>query len=136
MAGEMILQEFLPETVMRIAGPGAAWPVTPDMKADLLNEILLQIEAASSGRPNKALDLQNWSQLAPLLQASGVNPAFIVEESAKRLDDNIDVSRLFPLTPDPSLMSPSGQPPVAQADSGPAQPPSAPTPAGGPMATA
>jgi len=138
MAGEMIMQAFSPETVLRIAGPGAAWPVTPDMKADLLNEILLQIEAASSGRPNKAMDLQNWTQLAPVLQAAGVNPAFIAEESVKRLDDNLDVSRLFPLTPDPSLMSPSGPSPVAQpgpAGTGPAPNPAAPSLAGAPRAT-
>lgn len=138
MSGEMIMQSFASETVLRIAGPGAAWPVTPDMKADLLNEILLQIEAASSGRPNKALDLQNWSQLAPILQASGVNPAFIAEESVKRLDDNLDVSKLYPLTPDPSLMSPSGPSPAAQptlAGTSVASQPSAPSLAGNPKAT-
>lgn len=120
MCGEMIFQTFSPDTVMRIAGPGAAWPMTDEMRTDLLNEILLKVEAASSGRPNKAVDIQNWTQLAPILQAAGVNPAGLVEETVKRLDDGLDVSKMFPITPD-TLSGPIA--PVAPGQAAPSAPP-------------
>ncbi len=121
MSGEMIMQEFAPETIARIAGPGWAWPVTPEMRADYLNEILLQVEAASSGRPNKALDIANWRDLAPTLINAGASPAGIVQETVRRLDDSLDVTKFFPISQDVApaeQLSPSGAPPAAQAVSG------------------
>lgn len=97
--GEMLLQRMSKETVMRIAGPGAVWPEFPETRQDFLNEVFVQVEAASSGRPNKAVDIQNFSQLAPLILQAGGNPIGVVEEGAKRLGDTIDVSRFFPLLP-------------------------------------
>ena len=106
--GEMLLQEMSEEVVKRIAGVGAVWPSMDQTRADYLNEVYLKIEAASSGRPNKAVDIANWRDLAPLLLQAGANPIGVVEETAKRLDDNLDASGFFPLTPPESASSPVG----------------------------
>ena len=106
--GEMLLQEMSIDTVKRIAGVGAVWPGMDQSREDYLNEIYLKIEAASSGRPNKAVDIANWRDLAPLLLQAGANPIGVVEETAKRLDDNLDASGFFPLTPPEATSSPGG----------------------------
>ena len=71
-AGEMMLREFTPQTVQRIVGQGASWP--QEQKEDFLNEIYLDIVAASSGRPNKAVDVQNAQQLIPMMLPSWREP--------------------------------------------------------------
>ena len=102
--GEMMLQQMSQEIIKRIVGPGAAWPMEESERADFLNEILLQVKAASSGRPNKSMDISNWGQIAPILQGAGANPIFMVEESIRRLDDKLDIQDAFP------LQLPQGQP--------------------------
>jgi hypothetical protein len=99
MGGEILLQEFSEETVKRIVGPGAVWPKTPQDREDFLNAIYLTTKAASSGRPNKTLEINNWRLLAPILQQAGANPQFMVRETIRRVDDQIDPSQAFPLTP-------------------------------------
>lgn len=95
--GQMLLMEMSPEVVKSIVGPGAVWPVQD--KEQYANEVLLEIEAASSGRPNKAIEVANWERLAPVLQASGANPHAIVRETVKRLDDRLDPQEFFPVNP-------------------------------------
>jgi len=104
--GEMLLQSMSIETVKQIAGDGAVWPDQPDTRAQFLNEVFLRIEAASSGRPNKAIDVANWRDLAPLMLQAGANPIGIVDETAKRLDDTMDVTKFFPLLPPAGSLSP------------------------------
>lgn len=93
--GEMLLREMSSDVVKQIAGIGAIWP---DLnKEEFINEISLEVVAASSGRPNKAIDVANWQRIAPLLQAAGANPQAIIRESVKRLDDRLDPTEFFPL---------------------------------------
>jgi len=92
--GEVLLREFSPENVRRIVGPGAVWPTT-DIE-NFVNYVYLTVEGASSGRPNKALEIANFTQLAPLLLQAGASPAFIVREAIKRLDDRLDMDEAFP----------------------------------------
>lgn len=98
-SGEMLLQELDETIAKRIAGPGAVWPSLPQLRQDFLNEVYLEIEAASSGRPNKAVDVANWRDLAPLLLQSGANPVGVIEETARRLDDRMSTSQFYPLLP-------------------------------------
>lgn len=98
-AGEMSLQLMSRDTVVRIVGQGAVWPEQDEERADFLNEILIKVKAASSGRPNKTMDMQNWSQSAQILQAAGASPIFMVEETLRRLDDRMDIEKAFPLLP-------------------------------------
>jgi len=113
---EMMLREFSPETVARIVGPGYAWPTNPQERADYVNELLLQVKAASSGRPNQAIAVANIERLAPLLLQFGANPQAVIREIVKRLDDQLEVSDFFPLpgmgavaTPIPGQAPPQGQ---------------------------
>lgn len=117
--GEMLLQEMSPATVKQIAGDGAAWPDAD--RREFLNSIYLETMAASSGRPNKALELQNARELGPLLIQAGANPAFLVREFIKRLDDRLEPEDAFPLnagSPTPMMkprqQSDGPQPPAPQ----------------------
>ena len=111
MGGEMLLREMSPQSVQRIVGPGGAWPQAN--RADFLNSIYLETVAASSGRPNKAMELQNARELGPLLIQAGANPMFLVREFVKRLDDRLDPDEAFPLVgPQPGAGGPQhGGPP-------------------------
>lgn len=94
--GEVLLRECSVEVVKRVCGPGAVWPSNPE---DFVNEVYLEIEAASSGRPNKAMEIANFERLAPVMMQAGANPQFIVSEAIKRLDDRLDPEDALPLLP-------------------------------------
>jgi hypothetical protein len=96
--GDLWLQAASDETNKHIVGPGAVTP-PPQARTDFLNEIFLRVVAASSGKPNKALELQNWQLIAPLLMQAGANPQFLVRETIKRVDDRLDPAEAFPLVP-------------------------------------
>lgn len=99
VSAEMMIQGFSPATVQNIVGPGAVWPQLPQDKQNLLCAITLTTRAGSSGRPNKRVDLANWQIAAPVLQAAGANPMFMVRETLRRLDDNLEPEEAFPLLP-------------------------------------
>lgn len=108
--GEMLLWAMSPQTVVSIAGEGAAWPM--EDKAAYVNQIELTIVASSSGRPNKAIEIANFERLAPMLMQAGANPQFLVREGVKRLDDRLDVNDAFPLNI-PALAGPPQSSPQA-----------------------
>jgi hypothetical protein len=85
---------------MRIAGQGAVWPGQD--REEFVNEIMLEVLAASAGRPNKSLEIANFQQLAPIWLQAGVSPKFIVTEGLKVYDSRIEPEELFP------LVAPSG----------------------------
>jgi len=90
-AGQILLLEMSKEEVTAICGPGAVWPEFK--KEDVLNEIYLQIEAGSTGKPNKAAELQNIERIIPfLIQIPGIDPKFLGKELLKRLDDKMDLT--------------------------------------------
>lgn len=102
--GELLIREMSADTVKRIAGRGAVWPDTPESKEDFVNEIELKVRAASSGRPNKALEVANWERLAPLLIQAGANPQAIIRETIRRIDDQAEPADFFPVpTPPPPV---------------------------------
>lgn len=114
IGGEMLLKEMSKETVMRIAGIGAAWP--EENKEDFVNEIDLQIVAASSGRPNRVLDINNWKEVSPLImQAAQLPPQLqstaqaVIRQTIKVLDADIEPADFFPIAP-PSPAPMAGQP--------------------------
>ena len=90
-AGQVLLLEMSPEEVKKIVGPGAIWPEF--MREDILNEIFLEIEAGSTGKPNKSAELQNIERIIPfLIQIPGIDPSFLAKELLKRLDDKMEFS--------------------------------------------
>jgi hypothetical protein len=91
-SGQILLKEMSEEQVKLIVGPGAFWPHLT--LSDIANELYLEIEAGSSGKPNQATEVQNFQQLAPLLmQIPGISPYWLAKEAVKRLDDRIDLTQ-------------------------------------------
>jgi hypothetical protein len=89
-AGQILLLNVSEEVVKSIVGPGAMWPVMT--KAEVAKDIYLEIQAGSSGRPNQAMELQNFERLAPILmQLPGIKPTFLVKQALQRMDDKVDV---------------------------------------------
>lgn len=92
-AGQIMLKEITAETVVKIAGPGAVWPqVTLDQIAE---ELVLEIQAGSSGKPNQAQEIRNWKEMLPfLIQMPGIDPDELAKETLRRLDDRLDLTLL------------------------------------------
>lgn len=85
--GQVMLLELDIGTVREIAGPGAVWPELN--REQVARELLLEIEAGSSGRPNKAAEMANLDRAMPIvLQLPGVNPAPFVKKYSWLLDIN------------------------------------------------
>jgi hypothetical protein len=93
-AGQILLREMSPEQVTKIVGPGAVWPqLTLDQIAD---ELVLEIEAGSSGKPNRVQELRNWREILPfVIQIPGINPEWLGRETLRRLDDRMDLTDAF-----------------------------------------
>lgn len=139
IGSEMLLRERSKQGVMRDVGRGAGivWPESQQAREEYVDQVYLEVEAASTGRPNKALEVNNFQQLAPLLLQAGASPQFIIREAVKRLDDKLDPTDAFPT---PGMMGPPPQPSgvagAGQPQNQPSTPPSggpspAPTPVGG-----
>ena len=93
-AGQVLFHEMSAETVKAVVGEGAAWPELS--RDEIAREIYLDIEAASSGRPNRAQEIQNATQMMPLLmQIPGMSPEWMAREMLRRLDDRLDLSDAF-----------------------------------------
>lgn len=91
-SGQIMLREMSTETVQKIVGVGAVWPEGMGL-SDIAEEIYLEIEAGSSGKPNQAVEVKNWQMMLPfLIQMPGVNPLWIAKETVRRLDDKVDIS--------------------------------------------
>lgn len=91
VSSQILLREMSPERVSHVVGPGAVWP---DMsEADLVDEIFLEVEAGSSGKPNQAVEINNWERLLPsLLQMPTIQPMWLARETLRRLDDKLDLT--------------------------------------------
>lgn len=93
-AGQILLREMSEQTVMRIVGPGASWPELT--LQDIADEIFLEIEAGSTGKPNQAVEVANWEKMLPLLmQMQGLSPNWLARETLRRLDDRMDLTDAF-----------------------------------------
>jgi len=93
--GQILLREMSQERVKKIVGQGAVWPAEP-VAQDIANEILLEIEAGSMGRPNQAQEIANAQRLMPLLiQLPGIDPEFLAKDTLRRLDDRLDLTEAF-----------------------------------------
>jgi hypothetical protein len=95
VAGEMLLTEMSEETVKEKAGPGAAWAVSPDMRAAIRKHLFLKIKAGSAGRPNRALEIANLKELMPqlidLAHVKGLPLDPLIKHAAKILEFDFDI---------------------------------------------
>lgn len=90
-ASVILLREMSEEVVMELVGPGAFWPELT--LEELAGEVYLEVEAGSSGRPNKAAEIANWKQMLPfLIQMQGIKQTWLARETLKRLDDKMDLT--------------------------------------------
>lgn len=125
-AGQVMLVEFGEPTVKAIVGDGAVWPQYSAQ--DVADEILLEIEAGSTGRPNRAAEIANFERMAPwFMQMQGLNPEWFVRRALMILDDRIDLSdAIIPGMPSAVMMNGQkqvgtgnpGSDPNAQGDKG------------------
>jgi hypothetical protein len=107
-ASHVLLYELSLETVQEIAGPGAVWPEWS--KDEIARDLWLEIRAGSSGKPNKAQEIQNFERLAPfLLQTPGVSPRWFFGQAVERLDDRLDITDAY-LDGLPSMTALNGAP--------------------------
>lgn len=127
VAGEMMLREMSKATVVKDVGRGAVWPETG--REEFVDRIYLEIQASSTGRPNKGLEIANFERIAPLLLQAGANIQFIIREAVKRLDDRLDFTEAFPIMP---IMAPPQGQPGQQAKPGQGPPSAANVPTGQP----
>ncbi len=127
-AGQILLLNMSEEQVKKIVGPGAIWPQLT--KADVAEQIFLDIEAGSSGAPDQARELQNFERLAPILmQIPGIAPNFLAKEAISRMDDSIDLEDAI-ADGQPSVMAQNAVQPGASAGPPGSQPPGAQGPQG------
>jgi hypothetical protein len=137
-AGQILLLNVSEETVLQIVGPGAIWPSLT--KGDVARNLVLDIEAGSSGRPDQARELQNFERLAPILmQIPGISPTFMAKQAVKRMDDSIDIDEAVTagipsilkqngMQPGASTAPGGGPDPNAQGPNGPNNAPQPPSP--------
>lgn len=89
--GQLMLTELSKETVLEIAGPGAVWPDLPPSREAIVKDLILEVEAGSSGRPNNAATLANYERAMPWLSLlPGVNPEPLARKGLKALDIDAD----------------------------------------------
>lgn len=91
-AGQILLLEMRKETVIEIAGPGAAWPDLPPTRKDIARELQLEVRAGSSGKPNRQARLTAIEKTAPfLIQTPGVKPRKLAEFMLGEIDEGIEM---------------------------------------------
>lgn len=156
VSGQILLLNVSEDIVKGIVGPGAIWPTLT--RSEVARDLYLEIQAGSSGKPNQAMELQNFQTLAPILmQIPGIKPSFLAKEAVKRLDDKIDVDEAvadglpsitasnagkvpgMPGQADPNAQGPQGSmnapAPPQPSSQAPGPPPAQPSPQGQPPST-
>lgn len=90
-SSQILLREMSEEQVKAVAGVGAVWPQMS--MAQIADEVFLEVEAGSTGKPNQAVEIQNLEKLMPfLLQIPGLNPTWLLKQMLRRMDDKLDVT--------------------------------------------
>jgi hypothetical protein len=119
--GQILLREMSQDRVKTVVGQGAVWPANADTQ-NIANEILLEIEAGSMGRPNQAQEIANAQRLYPLLiQLPGIDPEFLAKDVLRRLDDRLDLTEAFKSAL-PSIVAMNGMAQGGGAPAGPTMP--------------
>lgn len=86
--GQILLQEMSEEKVLEIVGPGAAWP--DQTREETASEIHLEVIAGSSGRPNRAQEVQVRERVLPLLfQMPGLKHEQMAKDLLRVMDDSV-----------------------------------------------
>ena len=112
-SSQLLIQEISPQKAIEIAGPHAFWPILN--KQHLYDSIYIQITAGSTAMPNENEERMRWIELMPIIMQNiqmvqqlrdvGVPDEFnpyvqLIEETFKRFDERIDVSKFMPPMPE------------------------------------
>lgn len=115
-SGQILQREMSEEKVKEIVGPGYVWPELT--LAEIAGEVFLEVEAGSSGKPNQAIEINNWKQMLPLLiQMPNIDPTWLARETLKRLDDRMDLTEAL-ASGIPSIIQQNQQTQPNMADAG------------------
>lgn len=94
VGGQILLKNVTEDTVKRVVGTGAVWPVFS--LAELAEQVYLEVEAGSAGRPNQAAEIQKMTQVFPLLlQIPGVQPEWLAKQLLTRMDENVKLEDAY-----------------------------------------
>jgi len=89
--GQILMLNASAEKVKEIVGLGAIWPESEFTRDKVAKELFLEIEAGSSGKANKPLEIANFERINPsMLQMPGLNKKAWLREGIKRLDDKLN----------------------------------------------
>ena len=90
----ILLMTMRPETVKRKIGTGAVWPdLTMQQYAE---NVWLQVQAGSSGPPNRQLDLEISQRVLPLLtQLPGISPELIAKLALRAVDPRMSLADFY-----------------------------------------
>lgn len=90
-SSQVMQMELSTETVQDIVGRGAIWEEST--REDIYKEVMLGIEAGSSGLPNQAEELMKAEKILPLLvQNMNIDPMWLAEKMVELLDSKVDLS--------------------------------------------
>lgn len=88
--GQILLANMSKDTVMEVCGPGAVWPELSI--EEIARDLMLKVEAGSSGKPNRAAEIANFERITPvLLQIPGISPRWLAERVIRILDDKTNL---------------------------------------------
>ena len=88
-SGQVLLIEMSPGTAKKLVGDGAMWPELSG--EEWASEVLLDLKAGSTGRPNKALSIANIERLMPLAMQTGeISPKWAASQLVRLMDDTVD----------------------------------------------
>ena len=96
-----------PETATKIAGRGAIWPTLSAQ--EISDQLFLEIEAGSTGRPNRASEIAALERLFPVLsQVPGIDPSWLAKVAVRAYDSGVDLTDAIK-TALPSIMAMNAQ---------------------------
>lgn len=134
-SSHVLLMNMSADAVRYVAGEGAVWPeLRPE---EIAKEIWLEVKAGSSGRPNKAMEIQNLERLLPFfLQVPGLDPKWLLGHILERYDERIDpadaiaanLPSIIAMNAAPPPPGAGGPIPAAQGPAGASGPGAAPAP--------
>lgn len=78
---EQALQAYRLEDVRKIAGQGAVWPADLTLE-ELQDNLVVEIQAGSMGKPNTSAQQQGWAQLFPMINQAATEIAQLEAQTA------------------------------------------------------
>jgi hypothetical protein len=92
--GELLLLNVSAQVVQEIVGPGAVWPEID--RETVAKNVYLEVEATADNGPDKQQDIQNMTQLLPILQRiPGISPEWMARQLIARMGADIDLTDAF-----------------------------------------